>query len=44
MNKTTKQNRHRYKEKMCAFPATMPDITLNVFLTLNKMYQFSEKK
>ena len=28
---------------LCAFPATMPDITLNVFLTLHTMYQFFEK-
>ena len=29
---------------LCAFPATMPDITLNEFLTLHTMYQFFEKK
>ena len=29
---------------LCAFPATMPDITLNVYLTLQTMYQFFEKK
>ena len=29
---------------LCAFSATMPDITLNVFLTLHTMYQFFEKK
>ena len=29
---------------LCAFPATMPDITLNEFLTLYTIYQFFEKK
>ena len=29
---------------LCAFPDNMPDITLNIFLTLNTMYQFFEKK
>ena len=29
---------------LCAFSATMPDITLNVFLTLHTMFQFLEKK
>ena len=29
---------------LCAFPGTMPDVTLNVFLTLHTMYQFFEKK
>ena len=28
----------------CAFTATMPDITLSVFLTWHTMYQFYEKK
>ena len=31
-------------QPLCAFTATMPDITLCVFLTLQKMYQFNEKK
>ena len=30
-------------QPMCAFTATMPDITLSVFLTLQTMYQFYEK-
>ena len=29
---------------LCAFPGTMSDITLNVFLTLHTMYHFFEKK
>ena len=29
-------------QQLCAFTATMNDITLSVFLTLNKMYQFYE--
>ena len=29
---------------MCNFTATMPDIIFSVFLTLNTMYQFYEKK
>ena len=39
-------NRHRFmtKKPLCAFPATMPDITINVFLTLHTIYQFFEKK
>ena len=28
---------------LCAFTAIMPDITLSVFLTWHKMYQFYEK-
>ena len=28
----------------CSFSATMPNITLNVFLTLHTMYHFFEKK
>ena len=31
-------------QPLCAFPATMSDIILSVFLTLHKMYQFYEKK
>ena len=31
-------------QPLCAFTATMPDITLNVFLTLHTMYQCYEKK
>ena len=31
-------------QPLCAFPATIPDITLNVFLTLHRMYQFFGKK
>ena len=31
-------------QPLCAFTATMPDITLSVFLTLHRMYQFYEKK
>ena len=31
-------------QPLCAFTATMPDITLSVFLTLHTMYQFYEKK
>ena len=31
-------------QPLCAFTATMPDITLNVFLTLHTMYQFYEMK
>ena len=38
-------NRHSVMttQPSCAFPATMPDITLNVFLTLQTIYQFYEK-
>ena len=32
------------RKPLCAFPDTMPDITLNVFLTLHTVYQFFEKK
>ena len=32
------------EKKGHAFPATMPVITLSVFLTLHKIYQFFEKK
>ena len=31
-------------QPLCAFTATMPDITLSVFWTLHKIYQFYEKK
>ena len=31
-------------QPLCAFTATMPEITLSVFLTLHTMYQFYEKK
>ena len=31
-------------QPLCAFTATMPDITLSVFLTLDTMYQFYENK
>ena len=31
-------------EPLCAFTATIPDITLNIFLTLHTMYQCYEKK
>ena len=30
-------------QPLCAFTATVPDITLSVFLTLHKMYEFCEK-
>ena len=29
---------------LCAFTATMPDVTLKIFWTLHKMYQFYDKK
>ena len=31
-------------QPLCVFTATMPIITLSVFLTLHTMYQFYEKK
>ena len=31
-------------QPLCAFTATLPDITVSVFFTLHTMYQFYEKK